>query len=291
PEQAIGRGLRLMFRDIGTDYTERVDIIGNKKFLDFVDELEKLEDLKLDTFEVGKDKLKILTILPLDNKKEFDIGLPVLSPTLVRKKSLAEEIAGLDVMGFNTILLPLTADDPNTKTFRYEGRDIITLAVEVERDYVIPEPQTAQEVISYYSRRIAEQVKLPSQFAALAPKVREFFAEKAFGQTTDLADPAVVKAMSTPVAHFVCVDVFSKELKRLTIAEQEPVLLEPLRMLSACQPFPWSRQVWEGERTVFNLVPCENVFERDFSRFLDSADDVAAFAKLPQPFGFSIEYT
>ena len=291
PEQAIGRGLRLMFREAGVDFTERVDIIGNKKFLDFVDDLEKLEDLQIDTFEVGKDKLKIVTILPLDNRKEFDIGLPVLSPTLVRKKSLAEEIAGMNVMEFNTILLPLTADDPHNKTFRYEGYDIISLQKLVERDYVIPEPQTAQEVIGYYSRRIAEAVKLPSQFAALAPKVREFFAEKAFGQTVDLSDPVVVKAMSTSVAHYVCVDVFSKELKRLTIAEQEPVLLEPQRMLSSCQPFPWSRQVWEGEHTVFNLVPCDNPFERGFAKFLDHAEDVAAFAKLPQPFGFSIEYT
>jgi type III restriction enzyme len=291
PEQAIGRGLRLMFRDIGSDYTERVDIIGNKKFLDFVDDLEKLEELTLDTFEVGKDKLHIVTIIPIEDRKEYDIGLPVLSPTLVRKKSLAEEIAGLDVMSFQTILLPMSGEDPNNKTFRYEGYDIITLLKEVERNYTIPEPQTAQEVIGYYSRRIAEAVKLPSQFAALAPKVREFFEEKAFGQTADLSNHEVVKAMSTPVAHYVCVDVFSKELKKLTIAEQEPTLLEPERMLSSCQPFPWSRQVWEGVHTVFNLVPCDNSFERDFAKFLDNAKDVEAFSKLPQPFGFSIEYT
>ncbi len=291
PEQAIGRGLRLMFRDLTVDFTERVDIIGNHKFLDFVDDLEKLEDLQLDTFEIGKDKLKIVTILPLDNRKEYDIGLPLLSPTLVRKKSLADEIASLNVMSFQTILLPLSADDPHNKTFRYEGYDIITLQKEVERDYSIPEPQTAQEVIGYYSRRIAEAVKLPSQFAALAPKVREFFEHKVFGQSVDLTDHEVVKAMSTPIAHFVCVDVFSKTLKKLTIAEQQPTLLEPERMLSSCQPFPWSRPVWEGVRTVFNLVPCDNKFERDFAKFLDSADDVAAYAKLPQPFGFSIDYT
>src|SRR5205814_4935634 len=51
PEQTIGRGLRLMFRDLPTGYTERVDIIGNKAFLDFVDDLEKLEELKLDTLD------------------------------------------------------------------------------------------------------------------------------------------------------------------------------------------------------------------------------------------------
>jgi type III restriction enzyme len=291
PEQAIGRGLRLMFRDIPCDFTERVDIIGNQKFLDFVDDLEKLEDLKLDTFEVGKDKLGIVTILPLENRKEYDIGLPVLSPTLIRKKTLADEIASLDVMAFQTILLPLTADDPRNKTFRYEGYDIISLQKEIERDYTIPEPQTAQEVIGYYSRRIAEAVKLPSQFAALAPKVKEFFEQKAFGQTVDLADMVVVRAMGTPVAHYVCVDVFSKALKKLTISEQEPVLLEPQRLLSACQPFPWSRPVLEDAKTVFNLVPCDNHFERDFAKFLNNAEDVPRFAKLPQPFGFSIDYT
>jgi type III restriction enzyme len=291
PEQAIGRGLRLMFRDVPVGFTERVDIIGNQKFLDFVDDLEKLEDLKLDTFELGKEKLRIATILPLENRKEFDIGLPVLSPTLVRKKTLADEIGELDVMSFQTILLPLSADVSKSKTFRYEGYDIITLQKEVERDYKVPEPQTSQEVIGFYARRIAEQVKLPSQFAILAPKVREFFEEKAFGQWVDLAEMNAVRAMSTPVAHYVCVDVFSKALKKLTIAEQEPQLLEPARMLMTCAPFPWSRPVWEGTKTLFNLVPCDNQFERDFARFLDNAEDVKAFAKLPQPFGFSIDYT
>lgn len=291
PEQTIGRGLRLMFRDLPTGYTERVDIIGNKAFLDFVDDLEKLEELKLDTFELGKDKLRIVTIMPLEDRKEFDIGLPVLTPSLVRKKSLAEEIAGLEVIGFQSIVLPMSEDDPRSKTFTYEGYDIITLKKEFEREYTIPEPQTAQEVIGYYSRRIAEAVKLPALFAALAPKVREFFEQKAFGHPVDLNDHAIVKAMSTPVAHYVCVDVFKKALQALTIEEQTPQLLEPARMLSACQPFPWSRPVWEGQKCIFNLVACDNDFEREFAKFLDNATDVRAFSKLPRAFGFTIEYT
>src|SRR5438270_5273579 len=290
PEQAIGRGLRLMFRDLTADYTERVDIIGNQKFLDFVDDLEKLEDLKLDTFELGKDPVRILTIMPLAERKEFDIGMPVLTPTLVRKKSLAEEIAALDVMSFQTMLLPLTPDDPNNKTFRYEGHDIITLQKIVERDYKVPEPQTAQELIGYYARRIAEAVKLPSQFASLAPKVREFFENKAFGRWVDLNDMVTVRAMSTQVASYVCIQEFSRVLKQLSIAEQVPELVGPPRTLSSCQPFPWSRKVYEANHCVFNMVPCDNDFEKSFARFLDHADDISAFAKLPQPFGFSIDY-
>jgi type III restriction enzyme len=291
PEQAIGRGLRLMFRDLTSDYTERVDIIGNQKFLEFVDDLEKLEELTFDTFEVGKDKLRILTIMPLTERKQFDIGLPVLTPTLVRKKSLSEEIGSLDVMSFQTMLLPLTADDPNNKTFRYEGHDIITLQKIVERDYRVPEPQTAQELIGYYARRIAEAVKLPSQFSVLAPKVREFFESKAFGRWVDLEKRETVRAMATPVASYVCTEEFKRVLKKLSIAEQEPQLLDPARMLSSCQPFPWSRKVHEADHCILNMVPCDNDFELQFSKFLDDAEDVDAFSKLPQPFSFSIDYT
>ena len=93
----------------------------------------------------------------------------------MRKKSLAEEIAGLDVMSFQTILLPMSAKTRATRRSGMKATTSSRFKKEVERDYTIPEPQTAQEVIGYYSRRIAEAVKLPSQFAALAPKVREFF--------------------------------------------------------------------------------------------------------------------
>jgi type III restriction enzyme len=96
--------------------------------------------------------------------------------------------------------------------------------------------------------------------------------------------------MSTQVAHYVCVGVFKKALMALTIQEQTPQLLEPARTLLTCQPFPWSRPVWEGRKCVFNLVPCENDFEREFAKFLDNASDVRAFAKLPRAFGFTIEY-
>src|SRR2546422_9925485 len=128
PEQAIGRGLRLMFR--GQTYAERVDIIGNKAFLSFVDELEKLEDIKLDTFEVGKDKLKIITIAPqMPEKAAYDLSLPRLSPILVRKRQLSEEIDALDVMAFrfSPDPLPRKPTDQDIKTFQYQAFDILTM--------------------------------------------------------------------------------------------------------------------------------------------------------------------
>jgi type III restriction enzyme len=289
PEQTVGRGLRLMFRG-STGYIERVDVIGNKTFIEFVEQLEREEDMQLETFKLG-DKVHIVTIAPDPHKKDKDIPIPVLSPILTRKKSLAEEISELDVSALDCPALPRKLDDAAAKTFRYEGYDIITLQKLIEREYHIPEPQTPEEVIGYYARRIAQDVKLPSQFAALAPKVREFLETKAFGGPVELSDPAMIEAISSNVALYVTVKTFVDALRKLVIAELEPQLLHSGRLLSETRPFPWSRPTIIADKSIFNLVPCHNEFEKEFALFLQKAADVDRFAKLPEQFGFAIEYT
>jgi len=280
-----------MFRDLSSDYQERVDIIGNKAFLNFVEDLEKIENIKFETFEVGKDKLKIFTIMPVAEKKDADIGIPELTPILMRKKSLAHEIAGIDVMSFETNPLPLVEKDEDIKSFIYEGVDIITKEKILEREYQLPPVQTPEEVIGYYAIQIAHNLKLPLQFAALAPKIKEFFQHKAFGKTINLDDPLVVKAMSTNVASYVVCKEFEKALRDVIVKETEPEVLTKSRLLSTTPPFPFSRLLLESQKTIFNFVACDNEFERSFAKFLDGAEDVIAFAKLPEQFGFCIQYT
>lgn len=291
PEQTIGRGLRLMFRDLGTSYTERVDVIGNKAFIEFVDQLEKDEDMQLDTFNIGVDKLVIVIIAPDPTKIDKDITLPILSPILARKKTLAEEITGLNVANMNCPVLPVKENDTAAQTFKYEGYDIITLKKIIERDYTIPEPQTSQEVISYYAKRITLDVKLPSQFAVLVPKVREFLETRAFGKRVNLDEPIIIKAIGSNVAQYVTVKTFVEALRGLVVEELTPQLLNEGRKLSDTQPFPYSRPTCEARKTVFNLVACDNDFERRFAIFLERASEVTAFAKLPEQFSFVIEYT
>lgn len=290
PEQTIGRGLRLMFANLSSVYTERVDVIGNAAFLKFVEQLERDEEITLDTFDL-KEPLVITTIAPDPDKLDHDVTIPVLSPILARKKTLAEEIAALDVGSMNCPVFPMREGDAAAQRFHYEGFDIITLQKEVERDYTIPEPQTAEEVISYYAKRVAQDVKLPSQFAALVPKVREFLETKAFGERVDLSGKAIVKAISTSVAQYVTVKTFAAALRGLVVEEQTPSLEGPGRKLSETEPFPYSRPTFKAKKTIFNLVAADNEFERDFARFLEAAPDVASFAKLPPRFGFAIEYT
>lgn len=187
--------------------------------------------------------------------------------------------------------LPMSKDDAEAETFKYEGYDIITLEKEFERDYTIPPPQTPQEVIGYYARRIAQDLRLPSQFAALAPKVREFLETRAFVRPVDLEDRRVFDAICTTAAHYVTVRTFVKALRSLTIQEAAPELLTAARFLSHTPPFPWSGPTFEATRTVFNLVACDNDFELRFAKFLHSAPDVARFARLAMPVGFAIDYT
>jgi type III restriction enzyme len=291
PEQAIGRGLRLMFREMGNAFKERVDVIGNKKFIEFVEDLEREEDLQFDTFEVGKDKLHILTILPDPEKKDKDILLPELSPVLARKSSLAEEIEALDVMKFTCPPLPLKESGTEAQNFRYEGYDILSMQKLFEREYTIPEVQTAEEVIGYYAKHIMQDVKLPSQFSVLAPKVREFLEKKAFGRTVDLNDPAIIKAINSSAVRFVTNREFVKALRQRIIEEVEPQLVSEGRRLSQTPAFPYSRPTIKASKCVYNLVPCDNDFERKFAKFLEDAANVERFAKLPGQFGFAIKYT
>ena len=294
PEQAIGRGLRLMFRgDAGPDPTfrERVDVIGNKAFIEFVEDLEKEEEMAFETFELGKDKVVIETIFPDPEKAAMDIIIPQLSALLERKRSLAEEIAAIDVSTIKAPRLPKKQGDAAAQAFQYEGYDIITLEKLIDREYVVPVAQTSGEIISYYAKRIASDVKLPSQFAALVPKIREFLTLYAFGEKVDLDDPIMIKAISHPVAQHVTVKAFVALLRGVVIEERIPLLENAGRPLSDCPGYPWSRPIGDANKTIFNKIAADNQFELAFGRFLEKAPDVTRFSKLPTAFGFSITYT
>jgi type III restriction enzyme len=172
-----------------------------------------------------------------------------------------------------------------------EAYDIITLEKLIEREYTIPEVGTSQEVISYYAKRIASDLKLPSQFAALVPKIREFLENYAFGEKVDLDKPAMIKAIAHPVAQYVTVKSFTLLLREVIVQELTPLLENEGQPLSTCPPSPWSRETLEASKTIFNLAVADNQFELAFAKFLQKAPDVNRFAKLPEQFGFNIPYT
>ncbi|MCK6630042.1 MAG: hypothetical protein L6R45_33315, partial [Anaerolineae bacterium] len=141
------------------------------------------------------------------------------------------------------------------------------------------------------AKRIAADVKLPSQFAALVPKIREFLQTYAFGEPVDLDDSAMIKAISHPVAQHVTVKTFVAALREAVVQEQTPVLEHAGRPLAQTPGFPWSRPTLAAGKTVFNLVAADNEYEKSFAQFLEKAPDVIRFAKVPEKSNFTIPYT
>jgi len=101
----------------------------------------------------------------------------------------------------------------------------------------------------------------------------------------------MIKAISSNVAQYVTVKSFVSALRDVLVEQLTPQLLHAGRALSETPPFPYSRTTLIAQKTVFTRVPCDNEFEKRFAQFLEDAPDVLAFAKVPEQFGFTIEYT
>ena len=258
-------------------------------FLDFIEQLEADEDYQFGTWQVGEEKLQITTIEPVAEKAQYDIALPRLSPAIVRSRSLADDIEALDIdCLYAGAPLPNQTETP--RSFTYQGKDLLTSEELVKREYQAPLPQTGGEIVAYYADRIAKDLRIPGQFAALAPKVRDFLRLRAFGETVDLDAADIRAALTQPLHQTLTMRVFADALRDRINQPQTPLLEDAGRRLSTLAPFAWSQLAPACRKMVFNKAPCENHFEEAFARFLDRAADVARFAKLPERFGFSIPY-
>ncbi len=101
----------------------------------------------------------------------------------------------------------------------------------------------------------------------------------------------MIKAISSPVAQHITIKAFVALLREVVVEDLQPFLESEGQPLSTCEPFPWSRPTTKAEKTVFNLVAADNQFEKSFAEFLQKAEDVERFAKLPERFGFTVAYT
>lgn len=296
PEQAIGRGLRLMFPGAAGEeqgYQERVDVIGTDKFMEFVADLESMEGVAtpIEPVTVPIVIVTIYTIYPdYAHKSAMDIAIPNISPIYARRTDTRTAIAALDIERVEVDHLPFSLARQDDETFRYLGLDALTDETLVDRIYKLPSPNTCGEVISYYAARIASETNLPGHFEVIAGKVREFFGQRAFGQPVDLDDNDLAMILSRPAVGFLVIGGFARAIRPLTRQELAPTLESAPSYLSQTEPFPWSRPTCAASKTVFNLVAADNNFERQFAEYLETAPDVMRFAKLPQKFGFKIQY-
>ena len=285
PEQVIGRGLRRMFPDENAsvkDFVNILEVIGPPGLMQIIEELEKEENITFGTTNLGN-QINITTIFVDLDKKDFDIEIPILTPAIIVREfeidaNLIDKIPQLSIKLENKVF----------KT-TYRAIDMVTGAVQIERNWNLPVPQDVKSVIAYYTGRILNELNLSNMFADIYPIVKDYIQKKLFDQIVNLEDPRVLFQISQSEVEEKIIKVFVESLKDLAFTEREPSKFDRIK-ISETQPFVWTKKVHQANKCLFNYVPCDNDLEVNFSRFLDSADDVKAFSKLIKRIGFFMEY-
>jgi type III restriction enzyme len=283
PEQAVGRGLRLM-REVPPECAQAVEIIGTPKFEAFVKSLE------VEGVGVGSTKTPPpvgVHIYPVKQRAQYDIEIPQLSQAYARNY---KDIGAFDINSLPSALVP--ADGIRSPTAQVEilhgtlGVKISEMAVNLSLDGVF-----AQDVLSHVTQSIIHTAKLGCPFRQVYPLVEKYVAERFFCRPADLNDPSIARTLARPEVAGLLVSTVAEGLGRHATQTQTIELKpEPIR-LSDTRAFMWRRVAIDARKTIFNQVACFNEFEADFARFLDNAPDVQAFAKLAEWFtGFGLDY-
>ncbi len=289
PEQTLGRGLRLMDAP-GSGWHERVIVVEHEAFRDFWDKELKEEGLEIERRRLEEVTKDVVTIFVDQLKLQYDLEIPQLSPALTRSATRLSDLS-LDLLPTG-LLDPPQMGRVAEERLHYVGRDMLTKEVVEEHDLLIPFPSRPDGVIAYFVDRILHYANLrrAGRFAELAPIVDGYLRDRFFTKPVDLAEPAVIKRLSEPDARQLIISAFVDAINRLSIEPLTVRVERPPLRVSSTSAFPWSRQTYDGLKTVFNLVPCDSTYEAEFAAFLDHADDVVAYAKNAEQMHFFIEY-
>jgi type III restriction enzyme len=282
PEQAVGRGLRLM-QALGPDYRQVLEVMGTPAFEEFVKELEK-EGVQVPV-KIGKPSDPV-TIQPVAERKKYDIRIPRTGEGLRRAYKRIEDFdPGSAKAVFDS------SDLKAVQKLRIEIEDAMNRVKLGEEDVEVPAPPLGNDVVAAITNRVQEKAGLTMEFAELLPVVKTYLRKRAFGQKVDLDAPEVRQFLSQFLNQDKVASHLAQQLGQIT-TEETPLVVQPEPLaLSKTRPFLWRRQKLDCKKTVFNHVAVFNAFEAAFAGFLDRVPDVVRFAALAETFtGFWVDY-
>jgi type III restriction enzyme len=284
PEQAIGRGLRLM-RGVPRDNNQILELIGTNAFENFIRELEK-EGVGIAT--VVQPPKPGREVFPLAERAHLDIVIPQTTP--LYERSLAR------LVDLDPLRMPALAKAEDLDTEIKNQIDLVHGTVDVkvgsdEVEFNADNLPPVENLLSSLTNRVEKRARLPGRFAELYPLTRDYIRKRCFGGIVELDEASVRRALNHSGLLDAVAGLFAREIGRLTL-EEIPVKLEgtPYR-LSDTPRFTWRRMALPASKTIFNLVACYNPYEAEFASFLDSCDDIARFAALAEWFTrFHVQY-
>jgi len=283
PEQAVGRGLRLM-KEVGPDYIQIVEIVGTQKFEEFVKQLE-VEGVGVGYTRQTPDMGQY--VFPHKAKMEFDIEIPLLTPSYSRQLGKLDA-SFIDQLPPNPRGLKVTEGVINKVELVETVTQKTVAQKKVTIDEAVPE---INEILINLTNRICKEARLDGHFAVIYPLLRKYLKYVFFGQEVDLDNKKIRRLFTDPRNTAEIIKTLAKAIGDKSITTTTVKMKsEPLR-LSELDGFYWKRMWSELDNTIFNITPCFNDFEKHFAQFLDQAHDISKFAKLAETYTkFSIEY-
>jgi type III restriction enzyme len=292
PEQALGRGLRRMFR--GEDVKERVSVVGTDAFISFVEQI-KVEGVELEYAQMGgarpTPKSPLVVEIDRDNPdkdiEKLDIELPVLAPRIYREYKDLESLDPASLTFQKVQYLQFTADEQREIVFRNIDTDATSHITQMQDDF---EPNY-QSMIAYVTNQLIRDLRLVGGQDILFGKLRDFVANDLFDRPVDLEDPNTLRNLSEDVAVRTLMDAFKTGINALIVRDRGTTEIRDSIKLSRTRPYVATNNPHiTTKKSVFNKTVPDQGFELEVARFLDDCDDIVSWAKNTRSVGFQIEY-
>jgi type III restriction enzyme len=282
PEQAVGRGLRLM-SDISPDRRQTLEVIGTDAFEAFVRKLER-EGVGIDT--VGTPPPLPVKIYPVQEKAKFDIAIPLTKPKYTHEY---RNLGDLDPLA----LPPIYDTDTLAEELAIQIRiDFATTETTIHTAVIIPErPLLSQDFLRDITHAIQRRLNLNGHFAELYRIVKGYVGRRCFGVEVNLDSEDIKRRLQESMLQEGIATFLSQEIAELSTQERAIEFEDAAFRLSQTKPFTWRRLHIPCEKTIFYECAVFNDLEARFAQFLDAAPDVLRFSALAESYTrFRVDY-
>lgn len=292
PEQTLGRGLRLMFRD--DRIAEELSVVGTDAFMEFVESIKR-EGVVLKAKrmgDAGAPQPWVVVEVDRENPNKdidaMDIAFPVLTPRNYRD---FERLEALDTTAFQhqkARYQQFGEEAMRTLTFVYivtdEESHKMAMAPSGVSDY--------RQVVKFYTDSIIRTLRLVSAHSVLYGKVKSFIRDDLFEHSVDLEDRNTLRNLSRTEVTKQVVDVFKKEINALTVRDKGGAEIDHWIKASAMRPLRSKRgnMLVSPQKSVLNLVVGDSSLEIKFAQFLENCNDIVSYAKNYFAVGFRMDY-
>ncbi len=294
PEQTLGRGLRRMTYPGGPH--EILTVIEHRAFVQLYEDQLGEEGVYPTVVDVEKVPKITVSIFPDGEHKDLDqldMLVPAISPAYTRIPKL-EGLTIEDVKEKFSALKPLQLKEQSSEEIHYEGRHLITNEIVEEMNIKLPLLESGVGAISFYRSELEHITGLHGLHSSLAPLLDIFLTDMLFGERVSLLDQRLINRLADHDVREHIRGVFVPLILSKSTIKLEERALGSGKSVVQWKPYQANHSprhpTIEASKTVFNLVPCTNAFERDMALFLDRAPDVKAFFRNAGPEAIRIDY-